>query len=417
MRVSAVEERGAILIQVAISLLALTAMSAFVLDYGVMWTSRRQAQNAADAGALAGAIARAFDETVDPPTANGPAFQAASKAAAANHVWQTPPAVDVSWGCPSFVTGGRCVRVDVYQDGTNGSSYLPTYFAPLLGRSTQGTRATATAQAAVANATDCLKPLAIQDKWTENNPTAKVWTASDTFERYETQGKNKGNLFSPADAYAPPTASNPGTGFTVAVDYGTYMELHPGGGGSSVAPGDWELVRLPDGAGGWANGGSTIDDALANCTGHAVGIGDYLPVEKGAKSGPVGSGIQKLINLDLAATWSGGKITNSCAPGICADGKFHALSPRVAAIALYDPDKFQNSVADNNPQFSSYCPNGAGATNMCVQVTNIIGFFVESVDKNENVYGYLYNYPGMLKPGSSTVGTGSSFSTFIQLVR
>ena len=47
-------ERGAVLIQVAIALLALLALSSFVFDYGVMWVSRGQAQNAADAGALVG---------------------------------------------------------------------------------------------------------------------------------------------------------------------------------------------------------------------------------------------------------------------------------------------------------------------------------------------------------------------------
>ena len=56
------DERGAILIQVAVALLALLALSSFVFDYGVMWASRSQAQNAADAGALSGAISLAFDD-------------------------------------------------------------------------------------------------------------------------------------------------------------------------------------------------------------------------------------------------------------------------------------------------------------------------------------------------------------------
>ena len=47
---------------VAIQILVLTALSAFVLDYGLLWLGRRQAQNAADAGALAGSIALAKDD-------------------------------------------------------------------------------------------------------------------------------------------------------------------------------------------------------------------------------------------------------------------------------------------------------------------------------------------------------------------
>ena len=59
------DDRGAIIIHVAFALLALIAFSAFVVDMGVMWVSRRQAQNAADAGALAGAVALMKDGGID----------------------------------------------------------------------------------------------------------------------------------------------------------------------------------------------------------------------------------------------------------------------------------------------------------------------------------------------------------------
>ena len=62
--------RGAIMIHVAFALLALLAFSAFVVDMGVMWVSRRQAQNAADAGALAGAVALMRDSGTSTQAAN-----------------------------------------------------------------------------------------------------------------------------------------------------------------------------------------------------------------------------------------------------------------------------------------------------------------------------------------------------------
>ena len=49
-------ERGAVLILVAVAVFALVAFSAIVVDYGILWASRGQAQTSADAGALAGAI-------------------------------------------------------------------------------------------------------------------------------------------------------------------------------------------------------------------------------------------------------------------------------------------------------------------------------------------------------------------------
>ena len=60
-------QEGAIFVQVGIALFVLMGFSVFVLDYGVMWIARAQAQNAADAGALAGAVARGFDDFAADP--------------------------------------------------------------------------------------------------------------------------------------------------------------------------------------------------------------------------------------------------------------------------------------------------------------------------------------------------------------
>ena len=129
-------ERGAVLIQVAIAILSLTAFSTFVIDYGVLWVARNQAQNAADAGALAGAIARGYDEFTDPPASGGKAELSARWAALcasgsadcpATPYRQTPSGprkqeplrtVDVLWDCPPTFAG-RCVQVNVYRDGTS----------------------------------------------------------------------------------------------------------------------------------------------------------------------------------------------------------------------------------------------------------------------------------------------------------
>src|SRR5215212_3384720 len=56
---------GAVLVHVAVAIIGLLAFCALVVDYGTMWVSRRQAQNAADAAALAGAVSLAFDSSTD----------------------------------------------------------------------------------------------------------------------------------------------------------------------------------------------------------------------------------------------------------------------------------------------------------------------------------------------------------------
>ncbi len=77
-RQSPASERGAILVYAALTVFVWLGLATFVVDYGVLWASRHQAQNAADAGALAGALARAYDDFDDPPAALGPTVLSAT---------------------------------------------------------------------------------------------------------------------------------------------------------------------------------------------------------------------------------------------------------------------------------------------------------------------------------------------------
>src|ERR1044071_8937254 len=94
-RERASSERGAILIQVGVAILVLSAFSMFIIDYGALWVSRHQAQNAADSGALAGAIALAFDDFAD-RSDTGPAKVAAQSFAKANGVFGESPDVQMA---------------------------------------------------------------------------------------------------------------------------------------------------------------------------------------------------------------------------------------------------------------------------------------------------------------------------------
>src|SRR6476620_6562833 len=103
-------ERGAVFVQVGIAMFVLVAFNVFVLDYGVMWVARSQAQAAADAGALAGAVARGYDDFDPTPSPMGTAAQLAKAAASANLVWNQPATADVpAFNCPAGAPPGRCV--------------------------------------------------------------------------------------------------------------------------------------------------------------------------------------------------------------------------------------------------------------------------------------------------------------------
>ena len=422
-------ERGVSLIMVAIALLVLTGFLAFVVDYGLMWLGRRQAQNAADAGALAGAIARAYDETTNPPSASGLAFQSAVAAAQSNDIIGEDGGVRVTWECPAFAAGGRCVRVDVHRDGTdvNGdgttdSTRLPVFVAGMFGETGQNVRATATAWVQTANATNCMRPFAVADKWTDN-----VVTTPLKFDRWNKVGNNAVEL-NPKDVYVPMNVSSTGTGYTVQNDLGAQVFLkrgNPAQTADAVEPG-WTLpVRLPDGAGGYVSGASDFSNAIKHCIGNPVRVGDYLPLENGVMNGPTNQGVQtdsdSLVNQDPNAEWDTGTeaVIDTCAP-TCAP-----FSPRVVPIAVFDMDEYQWRRAANNwtttwtpgvgpgaPGTGDVCPGGGG----CIRVVNIIGFFVEQMSGND-VRGRVVMYPGEFVTGPPSVNTGAGFLVSIQLIR
>jgi hypothetical protein len=416
-------ERGAVLVQVAIAILVLTALATFVVDHGVQWVSRGQAQNAADAGALAGAIARAYDELTDPPASNGKAFSSAMGTALANSVWTAAPTAQVSWACPPGVAGS-CVRVDVYRNGEFGSMPLPTIFGKVLNISSQGVRATATARVATGNATNCMRPFAVADKWIDNVSPA---LNPKKFERWD-KAQGKAQELTPKDVYVPPSSGSAGTGYTIAMDLGAPVVLKRGNPNATVAndvePG-WTLpVRLPDGAGGYFSGGSDYGSAIKHCIGNPVSIGQYLPTEDGVMSGPTSQGVltdaDSLVNQDSSATWntSTNSVQGTCAPS-CAPS-----SPRIVPIAVFDMDEYQWRKAENNwttawepgvgPGTGSFsCPTGGS----CIRVTNILGFFVEGMGAGADVTGYLASYPGEFVLGAPSVGGGAAFLMTIQLIR
>src|SRR6185436_6050706 len=118
-------ERGAILVHVAIASIVLIAFTMFVVDYGIMWVSRNQAQNAADAGALAGAIALGYDDFANRDD-DGPAKQSAQQFALLNAVFGEAPDVKIDADVifypgnedkfPAECADDTCIRVDVYRN-------------------------------------------------------------------------------------------------------------------------------------------------------------------------------------------------------------------------------------------------------------------------------------------------------------
>src|SRR6266496_1496486 len=78
-------EDGFSLVFVGLGCMAFIAVSMLAIDVGMLMTARNQAQNSADAGALAGATAIAFDSWTD-RSASGPAVTSAITTSQSNNV-------------------------------------------------------------------------------------------------------------------------------------------------------------------------------------------------------------------------------------------------------------------------------------------------------------------------------------------
>lgn len=382
-------ERGAVLVHVVFAFLALIAFTTFVVDYGVFWTARRQAQNSADAGALAGAIAFTYDDPGD-FSDSGMGKVGAWEATQANLIYGQAPNVNITSditypACPDG--NGTCIRVDVYRDPSRGNP-LPIFFGTLVGLTQQGVKATATAQVRTGNATNCLKPWAIPDKWQENQ--TGPWTVDDTFDRYDKDGNLRTDIT--PDVYTPPTSSDPGTSYTLANDHGTEMVLKTGDPHDTIRAGWFSPVVLT------GTGGSDYRDNIGTCVGTTYKIGDLLTVEPGNMVGPTSQGVGDLIALDPGADWDD---TNDVITGGCMQAGTCSISPRVVAIPVYDLEQYLLSKMAGREE---------------IIIRNFLGFFIDRMDGND-VVGYLITNPTIFDESGPSVDDSAAFSVVIRLVR
>ena len=444
-------ERGAIIIHVAVALLALIAFSVFVVDMGVMWVSRRQAQNAADAGALAGAVALMKDGGSDTEAAksalqwanNNAIFGAPNSAANVRITFSGPAAAACGPSCdvapiPPCGNQRGCVRADVfrntpdrpYRGGTTLGVPVPTLFGPVVGITQQGVRATATAQVANGTTATCMLPFAVIDRWADNYDPTPVTTFFPNDAAPGTAGWTPNDYYqptaSPADVYIAPYDGNVNhTGWKVASDFGRQLVLKDGSVGN-YSTGWSQMVCLS----GPANcSGDDIRDWLITCNPQAVGIakapdacavGDEphgcIDVKTGVAQGPVKQGVTAVVAQDSAAHWSPtADGPNGPGTGAVIGGQGMS-SPRIRGMV----------VLDINHYVASGCTGGT-----CVgKVANIIGFFLEGVcntvtldpgiacdDPSKDIVGRIVTLPAQYVGGTGEVVDDASFLQVLRLVR
>ena len=370
------DEDGFSLVFVGLGFMGFLSATMLAIDVGMLMTARSQAQNAADAGALAGATSLAFDDW-DDRSATGPAVLNAIAAAEANKVISGTVSVlpaDIEF--PNDPSGQpNRVKVTVYRSGPRGNA-VPTLIAKYFGISTANISATATAEASPANAMTCVKPFTIPDKWIEKNPVVKPFEPSDNFLRWKKQGGNV-LLTNPADVYepayvdnTPPTRNASYSGYNMEANRGVKLVLRAGT-GNNIQPSFYFSLSMTDDM-----GGQDYRWNIANCNHSIYHWGDPLVQEPGAMEGPTVQGILELIAKDPGAVWDDGirGVKNSA----FGEGR---QSPRIFPIPLFDPD-----------YYNANKENGRNAT---LRVANWIGFFVEYVGSGNEIHGRIIPIGGI----------------------
>jgi Flp pilus assembly protein TadG len=372
------DERGMSVVFVGLGFMGFLAATTLAVDVGMLMTARTQAQTAADAGALAGAVALTFNDYND-RTSSGPAVQSAINAALANTIVGAPPSVgtgDVQFINDPSGTPTR-VQVQVFRS-TERNNAVPTLMGSFFGLATADINATATAETVSANAAKCVAPFAIPDKWREMQTGS--WDTSDTFNAFPTNPSQFGDIYRAADL------ANY-TGYKAAVDRGLQITLRPSTGANPQA-GTYTPITLEGSNPNAADFITNVD----SCNDDVMGFGETLNAQA-VDTASMKTAMDALIAQDPSAYWdtSANKVVSTMSP-----------SPRVRVVPVFDPlywnqGKQQGHTAD-------------------LKASNYIGLFIESVDAMGNVTARITPVTGTLDSGAGAAPTGS-FARVIRLVQ
>ena len=383
------DERGMSFVFVGVGFFAFLSATTLAIDVGMFMTARSQAQNAADAGALAGAVALVYND-YDDRSATGPAVQSAINTARTNVVIGVAPSVtppDVTF--PKSPAGlNNRVRVEVLRTASRPDpGPVPTLIGGLFGVKTVDITAVAVAEASPATAETCVKPFTIPDKWIENQDKGG-WTPDSTFDTLDAKGKALPN----PDVYIPPwnpdtKQSNPDyTGYNMQRDKGVEIVLKADN-NTKITASFYNPWDLPGSV-----GASDYRDNIGGCNPQKFGYDFGMPPETGNMVGPTAQGMKDLIDKDPTATWD-----TKCN---CVQGSKYSQSPRVAIIPVYDPVAF----ADGKQ-------HGKGIT---LINRGYIGVFIEDM-KGSDVYGRITPIIGV--DGGDGTAPAGAFPKLIRLVQ
>jgi len=414
-------EKGNVIIRVAMATAVLAAFGILAIDIGRMLVTKTQLQNAADAGALAGAGMFCGGTPTDEE-----AKAEAKKIADSNQALEDRNVdIDVADGDITIEhdAGNNDVSVIARMDTKQYLLGLFDVFKtadPTVSdaQSASAVNAIAVARCGGTCSVSCVKPWSIPDRWDDvsavagyagervgnkrrpdwrnnNNYNFETFTdanSSGKWEPGESYFDDNGNGRYDSENYHPSLTGYgpdpvPGNFLSPDGDLGLELTLHAGNPSTSdpPAPGQYYSVDLPPiNKGTPITGGDEYRENIAECNPVSIEKGDWLQTEPGLKTGPTNQGMRDLIAQDPDAEWdpSTQSVVNSD----------FAVSPRIVLIPIHDP---RIPVISGRKQ---------------VQVVKVAAFFMERMTGPAEVRGHFLK---VRAPGAPCVdGQTSGFFTF-----
>ena len=400
-------QRGAVLVHVAVAMSGLLAFSALTIDLGSLWVARGQAQNAADAAALAGGIALAYVNPTDVDAA-----QAAAAVVAQQHtIWGqsvAPASLTTAAGaCPvgSPSVAGTCLQVRVSRGAASGTP-LPVFFSRLFGVNATDVTASASAKVMVGNSAPCVRPLAIVDRWNDRYDTSApidgAWTDDDFYEGYDVTGAP--NLPpGTGDSYTPPSSGGAGSGLTIADMVGrqvTRVEFDPTLGlplrGATLL--SLDLPRPGFEGESSEEKVTRYTENLNSCSGVPMSIGAPAAAFHAHRARYTVDPLRALIDADPGASWDSGR-------GAVVGSAFN-VSPRIITIGVVDPEVL--STQNRTEPLAATSP-----------IRNFVGLFIQSAggEPFAELTGVIVPTAGRFDTAAPTVTETAAFLRTVALVR
>ena len=379
---------GSVIIYVAISMIALAAIGIVGVDVGKIMVARVDLQNAADAGALAGA--RMFLDGVAP--SEGDIITESKDIAGMNRAFYD--------GAPELIARddiGVGVDMGAQEVTVRTESMVSHYFTGVIGRGrADAVQATATAKLGAVCAASCLKPWSIPDRHDDLTLIQGHgdWQNNGYYDHEDFVDVNENRTWEPGESYE--DTNNNGlfdqelyhpliTGYTASKDHGLQINLKANNGGKPE-PGQFWPIDLPDPEGSPGVGGSWYRWNIANCNSSNIKPGDWLFTENGNMVGPTRHGMREIYDKDPNAIWEDG-----CE---CVSDSDYATSPRIGIIPIHDP---RWNITPGKQE---------------ILVVKLAAFFIEDIRGNGEVVGRFMKLsaPGELCPEGTDNNGGFLFN-------